>query len=65
MSLRHMSARTEKTLRLVAVCLLASAFGIVAVALDSQVWGYIAAGIILAGILIGPLSARLLERTPR
>ncbi len=65
MSLRHMSARTEKTLRLVGVCLLASAFGIVAVALDSEVWGYIAAGIILAGILVGPVAARLLEPPSR
>lgn len=65
MSRRQMSPRTEKTLRLVSVCVLASAFGIVSVATDSQVWGYIAAGIILAGILVGPISARMLVRPSR
>lgn len=64
MSLR-MSARTEKTLRLVAACILGAAFGIVAVIQDSEVWGYVGAGIILAGILAGPIVSRFLEPPSR
>lgn len=59
---RSLSPRAEKTIRLVAVCLLAAIFGIVAVALDSEAWGYAAAAIVLAGILAGPVVARVLSR---
>lgn len=56
-----LSARAEKTIRLVVVSLLASGFGITAVALGSETWGYIAAAIILAGILAGPVIARVIR----
>jgi len=58
----RVSARTEKTVRLVAACLLGAVFGIVAVARDSEAWGWIGVGIILAGILVGPLTSRLLTK---
>ena len=59
---RRLSPRAEKTIRLVTVCALAAVFGIVAVALDSEAWGYAAAAIVLAGILAGPVVAWLLSR---
>lgn len=59
---RSLSPRAEKTIRLVAVCLLAAIFGIIAVALDSEAWGYAAAAIVLAGILAGPVVAWVLSR---
>jgi len=59
---RRLSPRAEKTIRLVAVCLLAAVFGIVAVALDSEAWGYASAAIVLAGILAGPVVAWLASR---
>jgi hypothetical protein len=57
---RRLSPRAEKTIRLVTVCLLAAVLGIVAVALDSPALGYAAVGVVLAGILAGPLIARRL-----
>lgn len=62
MNQRRVSRRTEKTVRLVATCILAAGFGIIAVARDSETWGWIGAGIILVGILIGPLTSRLLTK---
>jgi hypothetical protein len=59
--LRRLSPRGEKTIRLVAICILAAAFGITAVALDSEAWGYTAGAIILVGILIGPVTSRALD----
>lgn len=63
--LRRLSPRGEKTIRLVAICVLAAAFGITAVALDSEVWGYIAGAIILVGILVGPITSRALTADRR
>lgn len=60
--LRRLSPRAEKTIRLVAVCAVAGVLGIVAVALDSEAVGYAAMGLVLAGILAGPVVARLLAR---
>ncbi len=59
---RRLTPRAEKTLRLVAVCVLAAVLGIVAVALDSEAVGFAAMALVLAGILAGPLVARLLAR---
>lgn len=59
---RTMSPRTEKTIRLVGVCAFSSIFGITAVVRDSEALGWIAISLMLAGILVGPLSARLLTR---
>jgi hypothetical protein len=59
---RRLSPRAEKTIRLVAVCVLAGVLGIVAVALDSAALGYAAMALVLAGILAGPLVARYLFR---
>jgi hypothetical protein len=58
--LSRVSARTEKTVRLVLACAVASVFGITAVVIESETWGYIAISIMLAGILIGPVTSRLL-----
>ena len=57
---RRLSPRAEKTIRLVAVCALAAILGIVAVALDNEAIGYVAMGLVLAGILAGPIVARRL-----
>ena len=58
--LRRLSPRAEKTIRLVTVCAVAAVLGIIAVARDSEAIGYAAVSIVLAGILAGPLTARLL-----
>jgi uncharacterized membrane protein YczE len=55
---RRLSPRAEKTIRLVSVCVLAAILGIVAVALDNEAIGYVSMGLVLAGILAGPLVAR-------
>jgi hypothetical protein len=57
--LRRLSPRAEKTIRLVVVCAIAAVLGIVAVARDSEALGFAAVAIVLAGILAGPLVARL------
>jgi hypothetical protein len=58
--LRRLSPRAEKTIRLVVVCAVAAVLGIIAVVRDSEAIGYTAVAILLAGILAGPLVARLL-----
>jgi hypothetical protein len=58
--LRRLSPRAEKTIRLVVVCAIAAVLGIIAVARDSEPLGYAAVAIVLAGILAGPLVARVL-----
>ncbi len=58
--LRRLSPRAEKTIRLVVVCAVATVVGIMAVTRDSEALGYAAVGIVLAGILAGPLVARAL-----
>jgi hypothetical protein len=58
--LRRLSPRAEKTIRLVAVCAVAAVLGIIAVVRDSEALGYVAVGIVLAGILAGPVVARFL-----
>ncbi len=58
--LRSLTPRAEKTIRLVATCAIASVLGITAVVIDSEPLAYVAVGIVLAGILAGPLVARLL-----
>ena len=60
--LRRLSPRAEKTIRLVAVCILAAVLGIIAVALDSEAVGYAAMGLVLACILAGPVVAWVLSR---
>ncbi len=59
---RRLSPRAEKTLRLVAVCAIAAVLGIVSVALDNEAIGFAAMGVVLAGILAGPVIARYLAR---
>ena len=58
--LRRLSPRAEKTIRLVTVCAVAAVLGIIAVVQDSEALGDAAVGIVLAGILAGPVIARLL-----
>jgi hypothetical protein len=57
---RRLSPRAEKTIRLVTVCVLAAILGIVAVALDNEAIGYVSMGLVLVGILAGPIVARRL-----
>ena len=57
---RRLSPRAEKTIRLVATCAVAAVLGIIAVVIESELLAYIAVGIVLAGILAGPLVARVL-----
>ena len=59
---RRLSPRAEKTIRLVAICLIAAPLGIAAVVTDSEPLAYVAVGIVIAGILAGPLVALLLRR---
>lgn len=59
---RGLSARAEKTIRLVVTCAVAAVLGIIAVVTENQVVGYIAVGIVLVGILAGPLVSRALVR---
>lgn len=61
---RRLTPRAEKTIRLVAVCAVAGVLGIIAVALDSEAIGFAAMGLVLAGILAGPVVARYLARPP-
>lgn len=57
-----LSPRAEKTIRLVGVCAFSSIFGISAVMRDSETLGWVAISLLLAGILVGPLTTRLLTR---
>lgn len=59
--LRRLSPRAEKTIRLVVSCLIAAPLGIIAVANDNEALGFVAVGIVVAGILAGPLVARALR----
>lgn len=58
--IRRLSPRAEKTVRLVASCAIAGVLGITAVIIESETLAYVAIGIMLAGILVGPLVARVL-----
>ncbi|WP_217914123.1 hypothetical protein [Miltoncostaea marina] len=58
--IRRLSPRAEKTIRLVVASALAGALGITAVAIESEPLAYAAIGVVLAGILAGPLVARVL-----
>ncbi|MGD9571954.1 MAG: hypothetical protein AB7V62_08730 [Thermoleophilia bacterium] len=58
--LRGLSPRAEKTIRLVATCAIAGVLGITAVVIESEALAYVAVGIVLAGILAGPIVARVL-----
>lgn len=59
--LRRLSPRAEKTIRLVATCAIAAPLGMIAVANDDETLGYVAAGIVLAGIVAGPAVQRVLN----
>ena len=59
--LRRLSPRAEKAIRLVTTCAIAAPLGMIAVATDDETLGYIAAGIVLAGIVAGPVVARVLN----
>jgi hypothetical protein len=58
--LRRLSPRAEKTIRLVITCAIAAVLGIIAVVRDSEPLGYAAVAVLLAGILAGPVVAKLL-----
>ncbi len=57
---RRLSPRAEKTIRLVVTCAVAAVLGITALVIESELLAYIACGILLGGILAGPLVARVL-----
>jgi hypothetical protein len=56
----RISARTEKGIRLAGACIVASGFGIAAVATDDETLGFVGIGIVLAAILAGPIVTRAL-----
>ncbi|MBJ7454472.1 MAG: hypothetical protein JHC74_00270 [Thermoleophilia bacterium] len=58
--LRRLSPRAEKTIRLVVTCVIAAPLGIIAVVNDDETLGFVAVGIVLAGIIAGPAVARIL-----
>lgn len=58
--LRRLSPRAEKSIRLLVTCLIAAPLGIISVAEDNEPLGYVAVGVVLAGIVAGPLAARML-----
>jgi hypothetical protein len=59
---RSLSARAEKTIRLVVSCAVAAVLGIIAVVTESEPLGYVAVAIVLVGILAGPVVSKLLVR---
>ena len=59
--LRRLSPRAEKTIRLVTTCVIAAPLGIIAVVNDDETLGFVAVGIVLAGIIAGPAVARILS----
>ena len=59
--LRRLSPRAEKTIRLVVTCVIAAPLGIIAVVNDNETLGFIAVGIVVAGIVAGPAVARVLS----
>lgn len=60
--LRPRSARAEKAVRLVCASAIAFGFGVTAVVRDSELFAYVAAGIVLGAILVGPLVAPRITR---
>ena len=62
--IRRLSPRAEKTIRLVATCVIAAPLGIYSVANEDETLGFIAVGIVLAGIIAGPAVARILFSGP-
>ena len=62
--IRRLSPRAEKTIRLVTTCVIAAPLGMIAVATDNETLGFIAVGIVLAGIVAGPAVARVLFPGP-
>lgn len=58
--IRRLSPRAEKTIRLVVTCVIAAPLGIYSVANEDETLGFIAVGIVLAGIIAGPVVARIL-----
>lgn len=59
--LRRLSPRAEKTIRLVTTCVIAAPLGIIAVVNDDETLGFIAVGIVVAGIVAGPVVSRILS----
>jgi hypothetical protein len=59
------TARAEKAVRLVTASLIAFVFGLIAVIRDSEPFAWVAVGIVLAAILVGPLVAPRLTGGPR
>ena len=62
--IRRLSPRAEKTIRLVTICVIAAPLGIYSVANDDETLGFVAVGIVVAGIIAGPAIARVLAPEP-
>lgn len=62
--IRRLSPRAEKTIRLVATCVIAAPLGIYSVINEDETLGFVAVGIVLAGIIAGPVVARVLFPGP-
>ncbi len=62
--IRRLSPRAEKTIRLVATCVIAAPLGIYSVANEDETLGFVAVGIVVAGIIAGPAIARVLFPDP-
>ena len=62
--IRRLSPRAEKTIRLVTTCVIAAPLGIYSVANEDETLGFVAVGIVVAGIVAGPAIARSLSPEP-
>lgn len=62
--IRRLSPRAEKTIRLITVCVIAAPLGIYSVANEDETLGFVAVGIVVAGIVAGPAIARSLSPEP-
>ncbi len=58
--IRRLSPRAEKSIRLLVTCVIAAPLGMISVANDDETLGFVAVGIVLAGIVAGPVVARVL-----
>jgi hypothetical protein len=56
---RRLSARAEKAIRLATAGAIAAPFGLIGVYTDTEALGYVAGGILLGAILLGPVIERL------
>jgi LytS/YehU family sensor histidine kinase len=56
---RTMSARKQKVILLVSASVACAIPGVIALAIESETLGYVSVGVLLAGILLGPVIDRM------